>query len=169
MQIGAALVLLLACLTGPAQAADMTSPDVLRTKHAGTATFDSPQALDELFPRVLEAADKCYAGKTDPAQWGIYGAVGSQTGASRIVEGRLSEKGDSAYVQVRAKSAFGLAESAFLQMDLNAKEGGGTRIVVYHKNNVKLQREFMASAGEWVAGNLNACPADSFVHKNKES
>ncbi len=169
MRIGVALVLFLACLTVPAQAADKTSPEFLRNKHAGIATFDSPHSLDELFPKVLEAADKCYAGKTDPAQWGMYGAVGSQTGASRIVEGRLSEKGDWAYVQVRAKSAFGLAESAFLQIDLNAKEGGGTRIIAYHKNNVKLQREFMTSAGEWVAGNLNACPADPFVHKKNES
>ncbi len=169
MQIGAVFVLFLVCLAVPAQAADKTSPQFLRDKHAGTATFDSPQALVELFPKVLKAADDCYAGQTDPAQWGIYGGVGSQTGASRIVEGHLSEKGDSAYVQVRAKSAFGLAETAFLQMDLNAKESGGTQVVAYHKNKVKLQREFLASAGRWVSGNFSACPVDPFVHKKKES
>lgn len=167
MQIGA-VFFLLACLAVPVQAADKTSPEFLRDKHAGAATFDSPQALAELFPKVLKAADDCYAGETNPAQWGVYGAVGSQTGASRLVEGHLSENGGSAYVQVRARSAFGLAESAFLQMDLNAKESGGTRVVAYHKNNVKLQREFLMSAGQWVAGNVSACPADPFVHKKKE-
>ncbi len=169
MRIGAVFFLFLACLAVPVRAADKTSPEFLRNKHAGTAIFDSPQALAELFPKVLKAADDCYAGQTDPAQWGIYGGVGSQTGASRIVEGHLSEKSDSAYVQVRAKSAFGQAESVFLQMDLNAKEGGGTRIVAYHKNNVKLQREFLVSAGHWAAGDFSACPADPFVHKKKES
>ena len=169
MRIGAALVLFLAGLSVPAHAVDKTSPEYLRGKHAGVATFDSSQAVVELFPSVLKAADDCYAGQTDPAQGGVYGALGSKTGASRIVEGRLSENGGSAYVQVRAKSAFGIAESVFLQLDLNAKDGGGTRIVAYHKNNVKLQRVFLATAEQWAAGNFSACPIDPFVHKKKES
>jgi hypothetical protein len=161
------LRLMMLCLTlfsSGALAEDKTGPDFLREQHAGIQTTVSSRPIADLFPELLSAIKACYVGTTDPSKVGVYGGVGSMTAASRTVHGQRSEDGRSAYIQVRARSAFGWLESAFLQVDLDSIEEG-TQVTAYHKRNVELQRSFLTRVNDWVAGDSKPCPPDPFMRK----
>ena len=158
------MMLWLALFSSGAFAEDKTDPGFLRERHAGIQTTISSRSIAELFPELLSAIEACYAGTTDPSKAGVYGGVGSLTAASRTVHGRRSEDGRSAYIQVRARGAFGWLESAFLQVDLDSIEQG-TQVTAYHKRNVELQQSFLMRVNGWVAGDSKPCPPDPFMRK----
>ncbi|MBD9480112.1 hypothetical protein [Pseudoxanthomonas sp. PXM02] len=158
------MMLCLALFSSGAFAKDKTGPGFLRERHAGIQATVSSRPVAELFPELLSAIEACYVGTTDPSKVGVYGVVGSMTAASRTVHGERSEDGRSAYIQVRARSAFGWIESAFLQVDLDSIELG-TRVTAYHERNVELQRSFLTHVNDWVAGNSKSCPPDPFMRK----
>lgn len=140
-------------------AADKTSPEFLRTKHAGLAEFDSKEGIDSLFPRVLRATQECWVGEVRPGTMGLM-----VSSASRTVVGELSPDRASAYIVVRARGFFGALQSNFLQIDL-AKESAGTTVVVYHKNDVSGQREFFVEVEHWLKGDVSYCEAKPFIRK----
>lgn len=144
--------------------ADKTNIEFLRQKHAGTARLSSPESVSDLFPKLMKATAECWAGVTEPSQLGLGGAVGTLTGASRIVQGELSSDGKSAFISVRAKGGLGLLQSNFLQIDLHQRSDA-TQVDLYHKNNVKAQRAFITEAEHWLAGDLAWCSPKPFMRK----
>lgn len=161
------LMLCLALFSGRAFAGDKTGPDFLREKHAGMHTSTSSRTVADLFQALLSEMEACYVGTTDPSKVGVYGGVGSMTAASRNIHGVQSSDGRTAYIQVRARGAFGWIESAFLQVDLESTEQG-SRITAYHKRNVELQQSFLTRVDGWVAGDTTPCPPDPFMRRPVE-
>lgn len=162
------LMLCLAFFSCRAFAADKTGPEFLREKHAGMHTTASSRTVGDLFQMLLSEMEACYAGTTDPSKVGVYGAVGSMTAASRKIHGEQSPDGRTAYLQVRARGAFGWIESAFLQVDLESTEQG-SRITAYHRRNVELQQSFLVRVEGWVAGDTTPCPTDPFMRRPAET
>jgi hypothetical protein len=162
-----AILLGLCLVAAPALAADKESPDYLRSNHAGSRTLVSNEPVAALFPKLREATAACWAGVVKmgtglPTPPG--GAIGTIQSASRGVAGEISADGRSAYILVRAKGFFGAVQTNFLQIDLD-ESAGGTQVTVFHKNNVKAQRDFLTEVEHWLDGNLSFCYAKPFMDK----
>jgi hypothetical protein len=166
MRLIGMLLLVALPIAGPAFATDKTSPDFLRHKHAGTASFTSTEPVRDLFPKLLRASEECWVGEVKPGAGtgSLGGAIGTMSSASRIVLGELSGDGQSAYVLVRVKGMFGALQSNFLQIDL-AGAMDGSHLDVFYKNNVKGQKQFVGQVEHWLNGELNYCDPDPLIRK----
>lgn len=152
-------VLLAFCLLGAAgaQARDKTSPEYLREKHAGRVSYHSANSVGWLFPRLKRAAEKCWTGTIDSMPPVYGGMAAALIRSAWVVDGRISENGDSAYVVVGNRGPLGTAKRNFLQIDLSGDGAGGTRLEVLRKNNAKLQRAFEQEVQQWLDGREHYC------------
>ncbi len=98
------------------------------------------------------------------------GAVGTLQSASRTVIGEIAPDKRTAYIAVRAKGFFGAVQDNFLQVDLIGQEAGGTRLTVFYKNDVKIQRQFVDEVEHWLGGQLDYCGDEGrfFNHEKRQ-
>lgn len=171
MRSGIVVLALVAVIgSGACYGKDRTGPDILRGKHAGMASFTSAESVSSLYPKLFQATVACYEGEVAPgAGTGTNGgALGAMSSAGRRIGGDLAADGSSAWIVVRATGFFGAVDSGFLQIDL-VQTDGASRVDVFHKNNVKGQREFISEVEHWLQGEMDHCHKQPFIRKQKPS
>jgi len=159
---GGILLFLLSSFCGTAFAVDKTSPEYLRSDHAGIAKLNSDEPVDTLFPKLLHATQECWVGEVTPGAMGL-----PVSSASRTVLGDSASDKKSGYILVQAKGFFGALKSNFLQIDVN-EDAAGSSVTVYYKNRVKGQEQFVGQVEHWLNGDLSFCDSHPFMRKIKE-
>lgn len=153
-----AILLGLCLVAAPALAADKESPEYLRQKHAGVVSLDSEKPVSELYPLVLEAAQKCWVGVVAPGvgTGASGGALGTMSSAKRVVFGEIAPDENTAVVDIQVQGFFGATKMNFLQVDF-ANTKAGSRLDVYYRNNVAGQRKFPGQVRAWITGDPDNC------------
>ena len=161
------LTVLSLMVSGSACAGEKISPEFLRGKHAGSATFYADSSVELVFAKILSAAQNCYAGKSDPLMSGMGGAAYSLTQAQRVVISELEPTGGRGYVAVRAVSGMAMLKSNFIQFDVS-DSNGSTKIDVYYRNNVEFQKASVDNMKSWLDGDIEACKLDRMQQAARE-
>ena len=137
---------------------DKHSPDYLRQKYAGTASFTSTEDVPTLFGRISDGASKCYAMTSKdammPAGPGVFVFAGG--GQERAVVGTKADDDQSGWIRVEVH---GIMFGPMIQFDLQ-RHDGATRVDVYYWHDNTFYRNSITNVQAWAKGDLDFCKLD---------